>query len=515
MRPRLSEKVKARISKTILDIAEALPTFNGGIIHMFQVIRDQQRKGAERACNRSKLPEGYQIEFSSIRLIDFYLVEDLDKLLINLKRVFPDINKSLRNTLLTLKERSERISSISSYPIGVIGRRKPWNPTMSFRKLDTLPIEIDHISIALTQLLPSLFVITFDVQLSSEAITMFQRMQEKQYLPQVIFVKLIPFRARDWPHSIEFAEETVRREVNTWVAHLRKKLEGLIWTFFSGHFLSQRAGPNPQLPCIETHFITSTSDSFDELINPGKKQREMWLYSRGLELTSHKTYSDGKVFFTPSEELRDPHKLVVLKNSDSETNESGDRSSKNNLRVQSPYVVNEITSSLALLTYLRLIERRFEKLRIDSFQTVKAKWIPRIRLSPHIKLNDGILQTSMLLDRIAAEFDHMKDFFRSPHWIDLDLKRVRDLPNDNLTLKEKYIEAIDYQIELLDKHMMLIEKRLSQYLTLRNTEATHKLAIVVGLVTLAGVIGLDNVRSFIDWFFTSATLLIGRLATLF
>ena len=73
----------------ILDIAEGLPTFNGGIVSIFQEKRRYQRESSKEDTDRSRVPDSLQVKLHSFTLLRLYLLEDLEMLKASLERLFP------------------------------------------------------------------------------------------------------------------------------------------------------------------------------------------------------------------------------------------------------------------------------------------------------------------------------------------------------------------------------------------------------------------------------------------
>jgi hypothetical protein len=119
----------------------------------------------------------------------------------------------------------------------------------------------------------------------------------------------------------------------------------------------------------------------------------------------------------------------------------------------------------------------------------------------------------MLLDRIATEFDDMRPILLASIWIDLDLKRVREIDEEKSKIAQIYVEAIDGRIKLLKRHMSLIKDWLSHSLTLRNTASMYWLSLIVGLATIVSVIGVQTLQSSLGKLMTAILNLAESLFT--
>lgn len=506
---KLPDTTKARISKTLLDVAEALPSFNGSIVQLFQVIRKHQREDAERTYQQSRLPQGSQITNVYLRLFEIYTVEELDHLIDNLTRLFPLYSASNDEPFSAIKYQAKHLTSLRWLNVSTIGLRNGLFFTPRYRHFK-LPTEVDHIDIQLIQLLPSIFVVTLDAHLTVQAQDQLKALQDKRYLPRVIFTKTIPLRERDWGYSSTMAEGVMRHEIELWSIDLRRKIEKALRPVFAGQFQRHRSDGAPQLPCIEVHFLEGLSGDGKDLIKNWIHHWIAWLETRGFDLELYESFSDGKVLFIPSEDGSTAHKLVVLTHTQPQSDASGNPITKSGLIQDSKYIVNELTSTLAIWDFLRLTQRTVEDLRLTSFGKSKRTWVPGLPPTAYARLNENILHTSMLLDRIATEFDEMRSFFLHSPWIHLELRQLTE-KDDGKQFKELYVEAIDLRIKLLRRHITIIKDWLSQFLALRNNQAMFWLTVIIALAAVVGIVGTENIQNALHWLATAAITLIRNL----
>ncbi len=87
----MTAKYRARITKAILDWAESLPKTQSGYIHSLQKERGRQRVHAQEAFDKSRPPQGTEIEILAIRMFDIFQFEEFGKLKANIKKMFPDL----------------------------------------------------------------------------------------------------------------------------------------------------------------------------------------------------------------------------------------------------------------------------------------------------------------------------------------------------------------------------------------------------------------------------------------
>jgi hypothetical protein len=116
---------KLWIGRHILNIAEALPTFNGGFIQHLQGIRKHSREDADKDFERTRLPKDGKLVLSTITLYQVYPIEDLDILTDSIEREFGnDVFKRTFDTIKSLRSSENHLFGGSHYVLGHISRDK-------------------------------------------------------------------------------------------------------------------------------------------------------------------------------------------------------------------------------------------------------------------------------------------------------------------------------------------------------------------------------------------------------
>jgi hypothetical protein len=81
MKLRIPDKIRSTLGRKYLDWAEVLPKSNKGAIALLQITRRHQKKRSKRAYERSRPPQGSELEYLGFRLIEMFHIEDSEQLL--------------------------------------------------------------------------------------------------------------------------------------------------------------------------------------------------------------------------------------------------------------------------------------------------------------------------------------------------------------------------------------------------------------------------------------------------
>ena len=231
-----------------------------------------------------------------------------------------------------------------------------------------------------------------------------------------------------------------------------------------------------------THIINKNqSEDFNTFYNSAKH----WLDDFGFK--HFDTFTDDKLYFTPGQMyLRDTNpcsnSIYIYKNTKEELEDDADHFDRN---IKSK--IEELSQILILKELIETIGFSFEKLRSALLQKFpKYKSIFRFRRL--LKLNDLILKHQIYIDLITTEFEQnyellkrRKDFLSTLKGFSFSHIKGRDF-------KESIFYRIEGKIEIINKHLKLIREWISQYTSVRNTEISFVLAIIVLILSIIGLI---------------------------
>jgi hypothetical protein len=502
MKPRISDKIRVLISNKYLDWAEHLPKFNGSFVMNLQDIREDQRSRAEKEFRRSRPPEGTKIEYLYFRLIEIFHIEEFDKLLEGLIRLFPGLQDNSRNRdfLTDFRKLAGTIAGGGMYRLGLIYRdlKGKFFFSGSHCEIKDLPPEVTYVAVALHKVLPSIMFVTLDVHLTEEATERLLALQERYFLPKTRFFNLTPWKAARG-YSQESIEIVRANEIFAWIDNLRGRVEKCIRSFCDGYFM-QQISEKPRLPAIEVYGLKGLPEG-EEAFQKWSNEARDWSESLGFHF-HYDTYSDGKTLFTwshtDSVHRYKGYRLTVLwkpyveslKSSPSEGEE------RDAIMHYTEYTLDAILPCIGVIEFLISARRNVERLRQVVFGSMRIRSLPRYTLNKHIKLNNIIKRESMLLDRIAMEFEQRTNYIRYEMEPVQDMKETKTIPDGKQggNLRDIMIESVKFDIGLLKKHLSLITTSFSEYLAARNMQVTYRLqrsiwglTIVVTIATIAGL----------------------------
>lgn len=553
MKLRIFDRWRATLGQKYLDFAEKHPRFGGRAFARLRRIRKSQRQWSERAYTKSRPPEGIEIELLCFRLIEIFHIEDLDRLMGGIFRLFPDLEDDvLRQEPFAVEFRrsAESIFGGAWWNVGRIFRDKKTGLFGPEAVIKQLPKEVKHIDVEIHKILPSLFIVVLDVHLTDKATEQLTQLQDRHYLSEIRFKRLVPLGKFEGGHSRSNPGAMMKKEILDWLKGLRGEVETCIRPFVNGHFMQGSPDKEARLPAIEVYAlkgvptgtkISSTpksgkesevgclkmllaklgcvlqwssskrtaeqnevqrteieTETSIEALNSWFDETRWWWDSLGFDLHGFNTYTDGKIIFVPGESRKissRPYRLtdrfLVLWEPYLKTIElkmfGGDERAA--IAHNTRYMLNTVLPSIALLELIEFSQKAFEKLRQEVFGSMRRRWLSTVRLSKYIKLNDAILHTSMLLDRISKEFEQQMPRFRRENKEIEELKRMESSSQEKSeALGEVLLDSVRFRIDFLGEHVLLVQNWLLQYLTLRNTAASFFLAVIAGIAAVISVI---------------------------
>jgi len=514
MKPRVPDKIRVFLSEKYLDCAESLPKFNGSFVKNLQHIREYQQIWSEDEFKRSRPPERTKIEYLYFRLIEIFHIEEFDKLLEGLMRLFPGLQDDCRKRDFSsdFRNLAETIAGGGTHRLGCIyrdlrGRFFFSGPRCEIRDL---PPEVSYIAVTLHKVLASVMFVTLDVHLTREATESLLALQERHYLPRTRLVSLAPWKTTRG-YSQESVEMARTGEIFGWIDNLRSRVEKCIKPFFDGYFTQQNS-TEPRLPAIEVYGLKGLPEG-EEAFQKWSEEAWGWCESLGFHF-HYDACSDGRALFTWSYNgsvLRHKgYRLVVfwkpyLESLKSRPSEAEERDA---VMHYTGYTLDAILPCITVIEFLISGRRNIERLRQDVFGSMRIRNLPRHTLNKYIKLNNIIKRESMLLDRITMEFEQQTRLIRYEMTPVEDMKEIKATSDGKQggNLKDIMIESVKFNIELLKKPLSLITTSFAEYLAARNMEVMYRLqrsifwlTIIVAIATIAGLAAnWPNIQNFLN-----------------
>lgn len=293
-------------------------------------------------------------------------------------------------------------------------------------------------------------------------------------------------------YSDSGAEYVMTREILAWLEQLRGKVERCFKPYVNGYFMRQSPDKVARLPAIEVYAFKGTQ-STENWMETGRD----WIDSMGFGFLGFNAYTDGKLLFILGREWshfdrfeRSAHRLVVLWEpylATIKTEMYGNEEIA--IADHTEDVLKAMLPHVSVYEILGFSRKNIEKLRQAVFKSIKSGRSLDGHLNKYVKLNDAVLEVSLLLDRIYTEFKQEQKHISHDLRTLADLKRVMKLSDvDSDGLDDALQGSVTYMMELLNKHTAFISSWFSQYLTLRNTATTYLLAVVAVVIAVFGII---------------------------
>jgi hypothetical protein len=294
--------LRERISSKYLDWAEVLPKFNGGIIHHLQEIRERQRVDAQKAYAETRSPQEIFLHLDGFLMVEIFLIEDFAELKEQLEKLFPQGSASLdglgANRLEEFFDSANDLLSRRTQFIGHLTRKKVnsfFYPS-AVAQLHGLPEEVTEIQVELLKILPSVFVVSFDVILDSKATTRVRELLNMTYLPSFNFGGVLPTRLNLYRNASGSSQKRMQDEIDRFFADLRLRIEKPLRSKIHGMFLECGRTRSPQLPSVQMLSISGVQE--DESINAWERLRKYsaWMGCFGFaHWKEYMTYSDASL----------------------------------------------------------------------------------------------------------------------------------------------------------------------------------------------------------------------------
>jgi hypothetical protein len=498
---RLPDQYQIKLGQKYLELAQKFPRIKWGPFESLRVIRHFQTTGSEDAYARSRAPEGAALEFSHFRLLEVFHLESFPQLYDGLVKLLPGLidHPMSRNfsSEFDLESRSLRMTSWRS--IGYVFRdKKPFLVGFDVHRIiPDLPKEVWFIEVELQKILPSIYVLSFDVYLTGSATDHLTEIQRRHHLPVIRFKRIIPLMKLGntfhlGGHSESSARDEMEREILTWSDNLRDRVEQCFRPYLSGYFTNEKRGGEARLPAIEVYALTGAPEQKDKFVKWAESAR-FWLESFGLDHRMDMYSNESLSFSWPRENMFGgswPNRLVISREPYLKTVKI-DRygnDEKAALIERIKYSLRALTPAVVMNEYLGSFERNLEKLRTVSVTDRKSTK----RLKTYLRHSRSIHHESQLLDRLSLEVAQQKVLF------DRQLRGLEELlsnfPGEETeTLRGTILSSVDARVAFLNSQVSHIRNSFSEFLEITNMTVNYSLQRQVFwlslIATLATVVG--------------------------
>jgi hypothetical protein len=464
--------LKESLANCYLNSAEKLPTFHGTAIASLQEIRRHQRKQAAVASERAKKPEGSEIEYPWLRLVELFPLEEYEQLECSLRKLVSD-DIFERDFLADFRKTALGLSPLGNTFVGRLSANKASFFPLPQGVLRDLPAEVEAITLTLHKVLPSAFAVTFDVKLNASATQKLRALQAQPCLSTVKFRNWVFWGRGATSHSESTAEAAKQKLVMGWLVELRSRIEEILRPHLSGYFAEDSRGRTPRLPAFEVFSLTGvpTDDgAFTEWLKIGSG----WLSTLGTTRMIVDLYGfkgDDSVLVMPAEADAKVSAYRVFsligKDVDAETKQHKHLVIDETLDRGLPFFV--------LAAFLDKAQETVEELRKEVYERLSEK--PGSgRFLRDFALNQQLQRATLLLSRFQVEMEQAEERLR--HWshaiaIFRRVDGMAEVKGDKLS--EVLLRGVTEQAQLIKNHQALISDSFSAHLSWRNLDLSYRL----------------------------------------
>lgn len=244
------------LANKLLALSERFPASKRGPLAHLQRLRARQQEDAERAARITRRPADVSLKYLYYRTFESYQIEDFDRLHSSVLRLFPDADDPHQRATFSSPFRRTRVDISAGHwqHLGYITRKADGRVFGRPRRaIVDLPSQIDYIHVSLFKVLPSLFVLVFDVFITDKASEALREIQERFYLPRI--------RCRPWifhglersEYSITSAETIKQLSIAAWKSDIRRATYSVLEPYIIyGDF---RRSSTSYLPSIDVYYL--------------------------------------------------------------------------------------------------------------------------------------------------------------------------------------------------------------------------------------------------------------------
>jgi|GEM_PF-1238053 len=466
--------MRLRVAKSVLDVAEQLPSFNGGPVQRLQTIRKLDRELAAAAHATTRPPEGTSLSCGACCLLEVFPIEDFDHLESGVRRLFPrmEVNGNF-----------DRFRASADDLLGGgwlrIGTLVPGNTEKAFAVLLTeefdLPSYVKSVEVWGHRPLPSIFAISLHAKLTSSVTDDLVRVQSSHYLPDVRFWPMVPI-GRRYRTSSNTPDLVALRALTEHQNHMRAEIEDCFAPFISGYFM-KRSGKGPHLPATEIYELNGTG-SGEEALMEWKTKTRPWCMSMALNFFRGHAFEGQNTVFTLAASLRPgadiPYKLLILT----------DKTRKGEQSTDIEAFLISVLPIVAIREFTNSIIANVSKARRRIYTALSRRRSLGGLLSD-IGISRRLSREIMLLERLSAEMENGDLTFYESR-----LSQFVSEPNrkgDQHSLFESLKGTIDFQLQTVRGHITVMAKSFSEHLMVRNMALMYGLQLAILILSIVSI----------------------------
>jgi hypothetical protein len=459
-----------------LDLAECLPSFNGGFIQNLQEIRRHFRKESDDDAVNSRLPKGTRLELPHLVLLQVYPIEDVDILTAAMEKTFSrnPFERSF-DTLESIKKSEPQLWGGARMFLGHLSHdHSSFFYPSGHRFVKRLPRHTRHIAIELYKILPSTFVLAYTASLTEEVGTELTKLHATKYIGDAEFRYWLPFGRKAYSLIYGSADHKRSDAIESYLNSVVHDLEKVITT----HFPSPRIAKKKHLP----HLLDLRLIGFEsEQDAPATERFHGWADSLRLNTLDFEGYRRDNVFFSFGESWDGVSgSCSLLTKSDHPLSVEEDRNISS--------IVTSLAPQLAIRHFLHEASQEIGRLRIKAYRRVTRSG-RLIRFHSDLNLYARLQVQRFLVERLRVERE--AEPFALRH-LGTDLTSFKHLRVSGSNLLDAFEGNLLFAEKNILRHADLATDLFRSYIEIRNLEVSNRLSrrvllwtIIVTLATIS------------------------------
>lgn len=460
----VGEKLKAEVSRWILDAVEKLPRFQGGRLSRMQSIREHERKLAAKQYEMAKNPDGASIALKSVTIVLCYEFEKFNVVHESLRKAFPG-NRRLIDQINKIRKVEDKLDGAGwSNLFTIVGPNKKYLIPEAVKCSD-LPVDIERIHVSHHRLLPSMACLELTIVVSGDFSQDLRSCAESFYLPETISASLWPSRlfngySMSGRHK---AAHAVSEKIN------RYSVNSSEWT------LKKLRISRDHIHAFAACPLYQVSNQSTEPLASYARSHEAWLLKYGYSSSPYRAYhSDNAVLCLDDEHdgrLPRIDSLFISESSDEYFGMLVDE------------ILRGLVSASALITQLSVYKQSVQSLRAKGFIDLSHKW-KVIRKSGETVYD--LKHIILRIKRALAEYENAKD------WAFHSLGEVGDMKMEHgkvsATFSSNILGYFESELKSVVASASILDEAISDRLATENIYVMYTLQRRVFWLTVVVVL---------------------------
>ena len=499
----IKRSLREALGDIYLSTASKLPDTDKGTIGILQTIEKGREEGARKAFERTKPPQNLESKIISIRMMELFTIDGLDKLVEEISSYFPNIDGPLRSNKFTeqISNYSERLLGTSSMNVGTfVGSKRAGLFGTERSVLKKLPDEIKFVRVGLVQFLPSYFALTLDAYVTSEVNDKLISIRDSMPKARVKFKQLFPRGRMAFSHASGIADYEITRLQNQYLRDLRQKtLEAFPEMLELGFFYSR----GKELPYVEIFQMDGLPGS-EVTLEKWIQESSHWLTTSGFNFIGYSYFIGEKLIYCSKDSRRRQfiaNRVILRKRKFVEDEEyDGDEIPEGVLMMKIEDFHRSFDGAWMILHFLEITESLIAQFRRKASSLQVLSPLSPFHFLRVFRLHGDIVRMDSIFERLKLEYKQIKK------WIQSDLKELDDLRNPRLVKREDpsslgdvINDTIDYRIKVLGKHIQITLDSFSRYLSLQNTAAIYWLTLIALLIGIVALLQALPIPIILQW----------------